>query len=59
MPRAPASQSQPEHGLTEEDIDKIVSDAVFYFLVADQKKSVIKVKRTNVRTRTIPTPFSL
>jgi len=42
MPRAPASQSQPEHGLTEEDIDKIVSDAVFYFLVADQKKSVIK-----------------
>ena len=57
MPRAPASQSQPEHGLTEEDIDKIVSDAVFYFLVADQKKSVIKVNRINVLT--IPTPCSL
>ena len=28
--------------LTEEDVDKMISDAVFYLIVADQKKSVIK-----------------
>ena len=45
MPKGPsASQPHSEHGLTDEDIEKMVSDAVFYFLVADQKKSMIKVK---------------
>ena len=32
-----------QHGLNEDDIDKMVADATFYFLVADQKKSIIKV----------------
>ena len=46
MPRPSASQSQSQssHGLNDDDIEKMVSDAVFYFLVADQKKSIIKVK---------------
>ena len=30
-------------GLNEDDAQKMISDAVFFFLVADQKKSVIKV----------------
>jgi len=41
-PSASQSQSQTQHGLNEDDIEKMVSDAVFYFLVADQKKSIIK-----------------
>lgn len=31
-----------QYGLSEEDVKKMVSDAVFFLLVADQKKSVIK-----------------
>jgi len=42
MPRPSASQTQSQHGLNDDDIEKMVSDAVFYFLVADQKKSIIK-----------------
>lgn len=42
-PSASQSQSQTQHGLNDDDIEKMVSDAVFYFLVADQKKSIIKV----------------
>ena len=45
MPRPSASQTQSQHGLNDDDIEKMVSDAVFYFLVADQKKSIIKVKQ--------------
>ena len=47
MPRPSTSQTQSQHGhgLNDDDIEKMVSDAVFYFLVADQKKSIIKVKQ--------------
>jgi len=30
-------------GITEDDEQKMISDAVFFLLVADQKKTVIKV----------------
>ena len=43
MGRPSGTQSQSQHGLNEDDKEKMISDAVFYFLVADQKKSVIKV----------------
>ena len=36
--------SQSQNGLNEDDVNKMVSDIVFYLLTADQKKSVIKVK---------------
>ena len=29
--------------IAEEDAEKMISDVTFYFLVADQKKAVIKV----------------
>ena len=35
--------SQSQNGLSEDDVNKMVSDIVFYLLTADQKKSVIKV----------------
>ena len=35
--------SASQHGLNDDDIDKMVSDATFYFLVADPKMSIIKV----------------
>jgi len=38
--QTPGHSSQ--HGYSKEDMDKMVSDATFYFLVADQKKSLIK-----------------
>jgi len=31
-----------QHGLSKDDMEKMVSDVTFYFLVADQKKSLIK-----------------
>ena len=31
------------HGLNDDDAQKMISDVVFFFLVADQKKTVIKV----------------
>jgi len=31
-----------KHGLNDDDINKIISDATFFFLVADQKKALIK-----------------
>jgi len=34
--------SQSQNGLNEDDVNKMVSDIVFYLLTADQKKSVIK-----------------
>ena len=43
MGRPSGTQSQSQHGLNEDDKEKMISDAVFYFLVADQKKSLIKV----------------
>ena len=46
MPRDEKQKSgkgASQHGLNEDDIDKMVADATFYFLVADQKKSIIKV----------------
>ena len=43
MGRPSGTQSQSQHGLNEDDKEKMISDTVFYFLVADQKKSVIKV----------------
>ena len=46
MPRDEKQKSgkgSSQHGLNEDDIDKMVADATFYFLVADQKKSIIKV----------------
>ena len=48
-PSASQSQSQTQHGLNDDDIEKMVSDAVFYFLVADQKKSIIKVNRSGLQ----------
>ena len=44
MGRPSGTQSQSQHGLNEDDKEKMISDAVFYFLVADQKKSIIKVR---------------
>jgi len=38
--QTPGNSSQ--HGFSKDDMDKMVSDATFYFLVADQKKSLIK-----------------
>ena len=38
-----SSQASAAHSLSEDDLEKLVSDAVFYFLVADQKKALIKV----------------
>ena len=35
------SQAPPEN-LNQDDWDKMISDATFYFLVADQKKGLIK-----------------
>ena len=40
MPKE-ASQA---HSLNEDDLEKMVSDAVFYCLIADQKKAAIKVR---------------
>jgi len=47
--QTPRSQSQASSrpspnpgGLTQDDVEKLVSDVVFYFLVADQKKQLIK-----------------
>ena len=37
-------------GLNEDDAQKMISDAVFFFLVADQKKSVIKVNKAGIYT---------
>ena len=37
------SQAASQHGFSRDDMEKMVSDATFYFLVADQKKSLIKV----------------
>ena len=34
-------------GPNEEDINKMISDAAFFFLVADQKKALIKVNFHN------------
>jgi len=44
MPRDDRSKSSQSHshGLNDDDIDKMVADAAFYFLVADQKKALIK-----------------
>jgi hypothetical protein len=45
MARRSESSSQPDfsqHNLNEADLQKMISDAVFYVLVADQKKSLIK-----------------
>eukprot|EP00092_Neocalanus_flemingeri_P065598 GFUD01079805.1.p1 GENE.GFUD01079805.1~~GFUD01079805.1.p1 ORF type:complete len:280 (-),score=74.63 GFUD01079805.1:160-999(-) len=36
------SQAATQHGFSRDDMDKMISDATFYFLVADQKKSLIK-----------------
>ena len=36
-------ENDNRHGLTEEDIKKMTSDATFFFLVANQKKSLVKV----------------
>ena len=47
--RSKSSQSQ-SHGLNDDDIDKMVADAAFYFLVADQKKALIKVDYNNLKT---------
>jgi len=37
-----ASRIAAQHSLNKDDVEKMVSDATFYFLVADQKKSLIK-----------------
>lgn len=37
-----ASRIATAHSLNKDDVEKMVSDATFYFLVADQKKSLIK-----------------
>ena len=39
-----ASQASGSHSLNDDDLEKMVSDAVFYCLVADQKKAAIKVR---------------
>ena len=31
-------------GLNDDDIEKMISDATFFFLVSDQKKALIKVR---------------
>ena len=39
------SESQPDfsqHNLNDADLQKMISDSVFYVLVADQKKALIK-----------------
>ena len=39
------SESQPDfsqHNLNDADLQKMISDSVFYVLVADQKKSLFK-----------------
>ena len=38
-----ASKDSGSHGLNDDDVQKMVSDAVFYCLIADQKKATIKV----------------
>ena len=38
-----ASQASGSHSLNDDDLEKMVSDAVFYCLVKDQKKDAIKV----------------
>jgi len=43
MPRnSDSSQASAAHTLSDDDMEKMVSDAVFFFLVADQKKSLVK-----------------
>jgi len=37
-----ASRISKEHSLNKDDVEKMISDATFYFLVADQKKSLVK-----------------
>jgi len=37
-----SQSSSSQHGYGREDVEKMVSDVTFYFLVADQKKSLIK-----------------
>lgn len=44
MPKE-ASQDSGSYGLNDDDLQKMVSDAVFYCLIADQKKATIKVNR--------------
>jgi len=36
------TQTQDSGALNDDDIDKMIADATFYFLVADQKKSMVK-----------------
>ena len=38
-----SSQAADAHSLSDEDLERMVADAVFYLLVADQKKAPIKV----------------
>ena len=37
-----ASRIAAQHSLNKDDVEKMVSDATFYFLVADQRKALIK-----------------
>ena len=48
-----SSQASAAHSLSEDDLEKLVSDAVFYFLVADQKKALIKVTHSYHKLVTI------
>ena len=40
----PIPPSHVTDGNAQDDSDKMISDATFYFLVADQKKALIKVE---------------
>ena len=57
MPKE-ASQASGSHSLNEDDLEKMVSDAVFYCLIADQKKAVIKVRLIIVESKVIQLIFS-
>ena len=49
MPRAgESSQASAAHSISDDDLEKMVSDAVFYLLIADQKKSLVKVREQKV-----------
>ena len=37
-------QNNDNAGLNDDDIEKMISDATFFFLVSDQKKALIKVR---------------
>ena len=37
-------QNNDDSGLNDDDIEKMISDATFFFLVSDQKKALIKVR---------------